>query len=737
MCKGGSRTVTSQQAQSQQQNQTARGSDESMYWAGQNLGNAANLLTGPAQYAHREIAPSNLWTDLPVQEAYRLSNLTRGNADLSQQALGRAQRDVNVDPIVLDDANIRKYFNPYSSYVEDGLNRDLGMGTTALRSANSAAMGGVGGDRAAVSEALKHETDQLARGKLRANMWDTSRNTAFGVDTSNRDAKYQADIGNRQNDFNLANAYGQSYQYGQNRLQQAANFMYGLEQNKNDSLYQANKDYQSDLYRRGAAFDSTVRGSVPATGMNTSGTSFGNTYGTQETSTQQDPLSTIMGLAMTGIGLATGNPMMAMGGMGGSMGGLGKGSGGGTGYSTNPWSSGGVFGGGSGSGWGSPGAMSGWYRRGGRVRVPKKADGGALSFFEMADPVNQAIDRGTFMPRYEEQHPLRFPAAIPDTPYLPRNFNERAQPHIDAMGTGEFDPQGAAATDFRSSPALEASNAGIIPLPRERPEGAGPGNIGAVAGLEEATSRANPYAASPPRAASATSEDYDITLPPAPQYRQYERPTRNWSEFLLRAGLATLAARGDTDGGGVPKGSIANIGKGTLSALDHEDKERELARKENESQNYNITLGDNASLKREQLKISRQNAMDSAEERRLSRQSMDEYRRAQIDRQTKADEERARHNQVEEARRGFIAQQRDEQLKMGKPFSDDNIVYKAQVRADNWRKEKTALINSGVLRKDAIDLEEGWQKVFDETKKAMLEAREQAFARMRKPQTVP
>lgn len=719
MCKGGSRTTTSNQTSNSQSR--TYGSDDSQRWANYGIENAYNNLYGDQTAPTRRIADSNAWTDQQAQEAWRIGMGERDSWDAGRTALQSAyNREITPDKIVLDEANISKYFNPYSSYVEKGLNDDLDMQNAALRSANTAAMGGVGGDRAAITEALKFEKDQLARGKLKANLWDTARNTAFGVDTSNRDAKYAADVGNRQNMYNFANAMQNRYDYSQRRMDKAADFQYNLDQRRADADYDAATGTQNNRYRSQQSYNDSLRSVLQALGMNTD--TSGTQTGTQTQRTQQDALSTILGLATTAAGLYSGFGGSSL---------FGKGSGSGSGWSSQ-------YGGGSDfSDW-----TDGGYRRGGRVnpwgRPPKKAWGGGLSFWERGEPIREAIGNRTFMPRYEEDAPMVFGSAIPDTPYSPKNFNERAQPHIDALGTGEYNPRYLPNfpskdndTDFRGSQPMEASNAGVIPLPRVRPDEAGPGNVG----METPTRSLNPYSFVPPREKAASTEDYDINLPEAPIYREFKKPERNWSDFLLRAGLATLAARGDTDSGGVPKGSVSNIGKGFLSALDHETKDREQARKEHETQNYDIGLGDNAKLKREQLKIQRQNAIDSAEERRLNREAMMAWRAANLERLSGNDAERKRHNQVEEARRGFIAQQRDEQLKMGKPYSDDQIVYKAQVRADNWRKDKQRLIQSGMGEMTPEQLEEGWQKVFDETKRAMLEAREQAFARQRRPVT--
>lgn len=760
MCKGGSRTTTTSQNTSQNTSQS--GSPEALDYARRALGYGDALVNNALPAPFRTMADPNTQRNLgyAYDDAASGGTAVRPFLGYGEDANRRAGDDLNTASgylrrgadtnVQLNPLDIERYYNPYAANAFASLNQNLGVNSARLRSANNAAMGGVGGDRGAVSEALNFQQDQLARGQLASQFYDRAANIA----SEQQGRQYTADSANRENNFraaqgfqsnagsrmNNANAWFNQYNAGQNRAMNAAQSQYNLEQGRRDIDYQNQQTAYQQPYQNANFYANLVKSFLPTLG--TQGTMTGTQTGTQEQTTQQDPLSMIAGLAMTGIGLATGNPMMAMGGMGG-MGGKGKGTGGGTGYATNPWSPSGAFGGGSGTGWGYANgtntAQGGWFKRGGRVStsMPRKAEGGGMSFWDRGEPIREALGSGTFQSRSDD-YPLSFPAAVPDSPYQPGNLNERAQPHIDAISAGEYDPQGSISdTTFRGSPAMEASNAGAIPFPRERPEEAGPSNVSPAGGMDVATRSSNPYAPSAPRPLATSNDEYGIELPEEPKYLSYKRPERNWSEFLLRAGLATLAARGDTDSGGVPKGSLSNIGKGALNALDHEDKDREAARKDVEAENNNISLTDAAKRWREQTRVQRQNAIDNAEERRLARESLEEYRRRMTEGRDRDREEKERHNRAEEARKAFVASQRNEQVKMGKPYSDDQITYRAQVRADNWRKDKQKLIESGSLRipRDQVEayLDEGWQKAYDETRKAMLEAREQAFSRMRAP----
>lgn len=53
------------------------------------------------------------------------------------------------------------------------------------------------------------------------------------------------------------------------------------------------------------------------------------------------------------------------------------------------------------------------------------------------------------------------------------NFEERSAPTRNAIAGGDFDPQGANSTTFDGTPAMQAANTGVVPMPRPRPEAAG------------------------------------------------------------------------------------------------------------------------------------------------------------------------------------------------------------------------------------------------------------------------
>lgn len=643
MCKGGSRTTTTQQTTGQSQD-VRNWSDAASY--------ADPLARDPSAEAMRyatERARAGMHPDLirATAEADRAGRVTQPLLNQSIDAVNRGAQDVNLNPL-----DVNQYYNPYASSVFANLNQNLGIESAKLGSANRALMGGVGGDRAGVAEALKFQQDQLARGQLSAQMWDTATRTA----QQQQGAQYSADTANRANQYNAANAWMSQYGYGQSASANAARMV---------------DEYGMNQWERVA---NMARSLAPVLGMRQTSDSggvshaAGTSYGTQTQTSQQDPMSQIAGLAMTGIGLAMGNPMMAMGGMNSLAGGSGMG--GSQGYGGGLFGSFGGFGGGGGGGYATP---AGWgsgaaiYRRGGRVSpwTIRKAVGGPLSWNERSEPIDEAMRRGIFMPRSEEDYREGgWPPSIPEGPARIENFNDRASPHIAALDEGIYDAESSAYNDFRGSEAMRASNAGVIPVPRPRPEEAGPGATEATPVAPTSISSVN----RPSPLSIAATGSSGFSLPDMED--RYQRPKRNWSDFLIKAGLSTLAAGSKTEGG-VPISGLSALGKGVLSAYDEERKDL----REDEA----------AHRWRSQMKLTRQNLLDNiATRKELAQESRADRalsRDLLMERHREAMEERKRHNIAAEdnARERRVASM--SRLMGGKPWTNEQVRDKARIAA--------------------------------------------------------
>lgn len=284
-------------------------------------------------------------------------------------------------PVNLEELNVNKYLNPFSSYMLSGLNEGIGAQNKAAQGRMASMMGGVGGDRAGVAEGEKYRQDQLARGSLMAAIYQP----ALAAAQQQQGAKYTADVGNRSAYGLTANqlagigqgqvgagqavaGVGNQYanyadrmrgigsdllaggaQYGRFGVDSAAmGTQYGglglsaqdaalrhgqayfgvgeaarrLQQERLDNTYEQQLKQIEAPYKNNAYLAQIVSGLAPIIGgtkagsQSSTGTSSATTMGNQVTQTQQSPLSTLMGLGMMGMGMATGNPMAAMGGLG-------------------------------------------------------------------------------------------------------------------------------------------------------------------------------------------------------------------------------------------------------------------------------------------------------------------------------------------------------------------------------------------------------------------------------------
>jgi hypothetical protein len=817
MCKGGSRTTNTQQnthtAQDIEnwQNSNISGlsqaEDANMLVGGQEaVARARDMAGRPITIPRRNIAEADPWMQTALDAAQIFGRqtenyaVTAGRAQDSARAasaqadnmlgnvpwhlnraqsyadragnelsnvpglLYKAQRYVDQAggrEVGLRDLDVDRYYNPYASSVFAGLNQNLGIEDAKMRSANKA-----------VSEALKFQQDQLARGQLGAQLYDRALQTAqqqqgahYAADVGNRDNLYRAasgteeavrgwqnnaaalgglannSLGTASGFMNAATGYGNSannwlqnsaslmrdYQAGQNARMGAGQYYTNYRQQNLDADYEQQQRQLEEPWRRQQMFAELASRLAPITGIRTnqsqdghgyqSGRGYTGQFTTQTQQTEQSPMSAIAGTAMAALGAMTGNPMAALGAFQGGSGG---------------WQS--LFGGGSTPDYGQTANQSvgnymmpifGRAARGGRINpyAIRKQGGGALGFDELSEPVREALRNGTFMPRAEEDRVSDWPPSIPESRAGIGNFNDRASPHISAIDDGDYDPAGANYTDFRGSGPMVASNEGRIPLPASRPEGAGP----AFASPEFSSS--NPY--SPPRSSAAGpmsgGDGIDTDIPRTPTFKTYERPQRNWSEFLLRAGLATLAARGQRDSSGIPTGGETHIAKGLMSALDDERKDRSEAMKEVDAQNDSIKTGDSALRWRTEADLRKKIAEGSTEERRLAREELKQHREQLLSLSRDRLSEAERTHKVNEDLRRITAEARREQVATGKPYSDDAIIYKAQVRADN--KVKAGVQALTLRSKEEIDAE--WQRTYNETYSALKQGQTEAIGRMR------
>ena len=427
--------------------------------------------------------------------------------------------------------DVMQFLNPYAKYALDYLNQDLGVNGTKLASANQAAVGGVGGDRSAVSNALNFKEDQMARGQLGSQFYKD----AWGASNQS--------IGNLANLWNV----GQSAP-GKQSAQQAQ----------------------------------IVSSLLPAIGTNT------NANSNQTTTTQQDPLSAITGIGSLALGLATGGGSLPFTSGFGS-----KGSGG----NGDSISVGGNFG------------NAEYLNRKSGGRIPTKAGGGDIAdaSLDFGNPYS-LMDPSSFGDRGIRSTPndtvdFRYPMAgsMPVPPWAGAN-PQAARERLIAAGEQSDNYPGAPIGPLPTVPDNWAAMVGGRPEPVSAEDGdSNPRAPGVIA-----------------RGVKENGGDGSM-VPGMPTAPQYQKPGRDWSDFLIKTGLGILAARGQTDSNGVPLGSLSNIGKGGLSAFEEERKGNEEGREAFKMQQGAAKANEEALHWRTTAKIAEEDNDQKAKDRALRR----------------------------------------------------------------------------------------------------------------------
>lgn len=165
----------------------------------------------------------------------------------------------------------------------------------------------------------------------------------------------------------------------------------------------------------------------------------------------------------------------------------------------------------------------------------------------------------------------------------PMTFADRWGPTTDALKVGAFDPQGL------NSVTPTVSDAGVVPLPRPRPDEAPQMNMGVAAADVDPATGASSRSFAPTDGVSGFAAQPD-TVPPRisapfeiPPEQSAEQPTRkfglgllpdNLRMPLLTAGLAMMASRSPNLGNAIGEGGLAGVGAYT------QQKQQEAVREE-------------------------------------------------------------------------------------------------------------------------------------------------------------
>lgn len=159
-------------------------------------------------------------------------------------------------------------------------------------------------------------------------------------------------------------------------------------------------------------------------------------------------------------------------------------------------------------------------------------------------------------------------SGYPQRGVAPLSFEERAAPAAQALASGDFDPQGANSTEFHGTPGMQASNAGLVPIPMARPEGAGAPVVASddedgetptgVAGPSGAP-RSGGVAAFAPEGPGSYGAMPDAVTAPRSGAFGIKGLSSNVPTGLMAAGLGMLASRSPFFGNAVGEGGLAGL----------------------------------------------------------------------------------------------------------------------------------------------------------------------------------
>jgi hypothetical protein len=419
--------------------------------------------------------------------------------------------------------DISRYYNPFTQGVIDATQRDFAEGNRAQQSqvtGNAALKGALGGDRVGVAQAETARLQKLAQDPVIAKLHQDKYNMAMSAAQADRAAKMQAASG-----FGAlhsgALAGGQS-QIGAGSLEQ------GTEQAKLNALYKQFMEKQQYPFQIGQYLASTGLPVLSAQGGVQSGT--GTSTQVQQAA-QPSGLQTAVGLGTTALGFMSGNPMMAMGGMGSMFGGGSGGAG------MGPI---GTYSGG-GNPWQSSGAGMNWYARGGSVRG--RRNGG---FIDRVSELRQAMRRGGG---------IHVPRGYADGGEVP--FMDRFAPAIEAIQSGEFDPQGS---NYPESMAMAPEMPAAPPLALP-PQIANPGGGGPIMAPPAMQPTMQP-AMQPPMVAEAPQEratDFSSQSYPRPQPTAGGGLSEEARMALITAGLGILSSKAGNAMQAIGEGGLVGI----------------------------------------------------------------------------------------------------------------------------------------------------------------------------------
>lgn len=477
----------------------------------------------------------------PTQQA----GITNTNAAVgkAQPYIDQATQYATTGAANISPNDIARYTNPYANSVIKATQANFDEGNAQQRSAlkgNAITSGAFGGDRAGVAQGELARQQKLAQDPVIAGLNNQNFVQALQAAQADRAAQAQGafSFGNLGGAAQNAALQGAQAQLGAGAVQQ------GTEQN------QLSADYNQYLQKLAFPYQQAqfLQSALPAL------TAQGGT--TTNTTPGPSPWGQIAGLGLTAAGIFTGNPMLAMSGIGGMTGGGGGGfnsiGGGQAASASQPW--GAAY---------APGGFKYNYASGGAV-----SGGDDMGdFVKSVHSIRNAISRGGIVLPQSGGIPQGF-AVGGDIPFsLPTDrINNGFADADEAIATGVMDPQGT----NQGSPVLGYS--GSVPLPQPRPQMAQapiqlPPQI-AGAPSEEMPPEALGFASSGPQSPYSAPPQFSTSGMPPVGVPPTESPSGSGGPFnlsdearqgLLAAGLGMLASKSPF--------ALSAIGEGGLHGL--------------------------------------------------------------------------------------------------------------------------------------------------------------------------
>lgn len=239
---------------------------------------------------------------------------------MAQPYLNTAANYATQGAEAINPADLTRYSNPFTSSVIDATRRNFGETNAQQQQqvvGNAALQGASGGDRVRVAQAELARQQRLAQDPIIANLNSQNYSQALAAAQADRAAKGQGA-------FTFANlgptAQNAALQGSMAQIQ-AGGLEQGTEQARLNAAYQEYLRAQAFPYQQTQMLAQFGLPLATAMGGTQSGSTSGQTTSTgmgtqQQTGGGPSPLQTIAGLGMTAAGLMTGNPFLAMGGLG-------------------------------------------------------------------------------------------------------------------------------------------------------------------------------------------------------------------------------------------------------------------------------------------------------------------------------------------------------------------------------------------------------------------------------------